>query len=145
MGNKFQPLAKWNKSQENFWILSTEKKCFLWIINEIFSFINETFDLYKTFCRDNFQCFKCNSSWQSYAKIWRLAQKKHAIKFQQKCLWNRATSCAQFTLCWCLCALHKLVCEIDSWVANGSGFRCKTLLRDFLAVVVFFSSGCYSY
>ncbi len=41
---------------------------------------------------------------------------KFAVKFKQKCWWNRTASFAPFTWCSCPCALHSLFGEIDSWI-----------------------------
>jgi len=39
---------------------------------------------------------------------------KCVVKFQENYGQSSTASFAPFTLCWCLCALHKLSCEIDS-------------------------------
>ncbi len=56
-----------------------------------------------------FDAFNVNNIWQEGTKIWCSVQNYnliYAIKFHQKCWWNRTASFALFTLCWHLCTSY---------------------------------------
>ncbi len=54
------------------------------------------------------------SIWPKYVSRYRSRSIKYAVQFWQKCCRNRTALFAPFTLCWCCCALHKLIGEIVS-------------------------------